>query len=162
MDLVEVLSFIFMLSTTDLGQVSVDTNRQPQIINILENFRIIQLTASAPHRSRCWKTYEITDWFGKARFALFLTYWFVTAYSLQASSRRFNPTRLATTLTSSAPSLPTSISIGGASQDQGFIVLETNYRLYAYTGIIKPCYLSFFYSDSYGDLHQIIPSRSLS
>jgi transcription initiation factor TFIIH subunit 4 len=51
----------------------------------------------------------------------------------QASSRRFSPTRLATTLTSSLPPLPTATSAGGA-KDQGFIVLETNYRLYAYTG----------------------------
>jgi len=52
---------------------------------------------------------------------------------LQASSRRFSPTRLATTLTSSLPPLPTATGAGDA-KDQGFIVLETNYRLYAYTG----------------------------
>lgn len=51
---------------------------------------------------------------------------------LQTTSGRFSPTRLATTLTSSAPPLPTT---GGSSiQSQGFIVLETNYRIYAYTG----------------------------
>ena len=50
------------------------------------------------------------------------------------TSRRFNPTRLATTLTSSSPPLP--ISTGGSSGPQeGFIILETNYRVYAYTGI---------------------------
>jgi len=69
MDLVEVLSFLFMLSTMELGR---------------------------------------------------------------ASSRRFSPTRLATTLTSSLPPLPTATKTGG-TKDQGFIVLETNYRLYAYT-----------------------------
>jgi hypothetical protein len=53
--------------------------------------------------------------------------------ALQASSRRFSPTRLATTLTSSLPPLPTATGAGDA-KDQGFIVLETNYRLYAYTG----------------------------
>jgi hypothetical protein len=52
----------------------------------------------------------------------------------QASSRRFSPTCLATTLTSSLPPLPTATKTGGA-KDQGFIVLETNYRLYAYTGM---------------------------
>lgn len=65
----------------------------------------------------------------------------------QASSKRFSPTRLATTLTSLSPPLPTSSTSGttqassgasialttGAGQ-QGFIVLETNYRIYAYTG----------------------------
>jgi len=50
----------------------------------------------------------------------------------KASSRRFSPTRLATTLTSSLPPLPTATGAGNA-KDQGFIVLETNYRLYAYT-----------------------------
>lgn len=54
--------------------------------------------------------------------------------SVKATSRRFNPTRLATTLTSSSPPLPT--STGGSSGPQdGFIILETNYRVYAYTGI---------------------------
>lgn len=50
------------------------------------------------------------------------------------TSRRFSPTRLATTLTSSSPPLPTSAGSGDGSHAQGFIVLETNYRLYAYTG----------------------------
>jgi transcription initiation factor TFIIH subunit 4 len=64
----------------------------------------------------------------------------------KASSKRFSPTRLATTLTSLSPPLPTSSTSGtirassgtsvalttGAGQ-QGFIVLETNYRIYAYT-----------------------------
>ncbi|KAI0275967.1 transcription factor Tfb2-domain-containing protein [Russula aff. rugulosa BPL654] len=45
----------------------------------------------------------------------------------KASSRRFSPTRLATTLTSSLPPLPTATNTGGA-KDQGFTVLETNYR----------------------------------
>jgi len=51
------------------------------------------------------------------------------------TSRRFYPTRLATTLTSSLPPLPTSTGTGAGSrsQAQGFIILETNYRLYAYT-----------------------------
>lgn len=55
----------------------------------------------------------------------------------------FYPTRLATTLTSNAPPLVTKVdgapsapSINGSAasvQEQGFIVLETNYRVYAYT-----------------------------
>lgn len=52
------------------------------------------------------------------------------------SSKRFYPTRLATSLTSSAPPLlPTnsSSSFTSASNNKRFIVLETNYRLYAYT-----------------------------
>jgi len=51
----------------------------------------------------------------------------------KATSRRFSPTRLATTLTSSLPPLPTTIAPGSGTQSQGFIILETNYRVYAYT-----------------------------
>lgn len=42
----------------------------------------------------------------------------------------FYPTRLATTLTSSAPPL---VSSRHTNEEKGFIVLETNYKLYAYT-----------------------------
>lgn len=56
--------------------------------------------------------------------------------TLKASSRRFSPTRLATTLNSSSPSLPTGTGAASSSQ-QGFIVLETNYRVYAYTGMLS-------------------------
>lgn len=51
----------------------------------------------------------------------------------RATSRRFYPTRLATTLTSSLPPLPTATGTGSGAQAQGYIILETNYRLYAYT-----------------------------
>lgn len=52
----------------------------------------------------------------------------------QANSRRFSPTRLATSLTSSAPPLPTAAGTSNDDDaDAGFIVLETNYRVYAYT-----------------------------
>lgn len=53
--------------------------------------------------------------------------------NIQATPRRFSPTRLATTLTSSLPPLPTATG-SGESKGEGFIVLETNYRIYAYTG----------------------------
>ena len=53
--------------------------------------------------------------------------------SPKPSSRRFYPTRLATTLTSSLPPLPSSGSTGEGAQAQGYIILETNYRVYAYT-----------------------------
>ncbi|MBW0483105.1 hypothetical protein O181_022820 [Austropuccinia psidii MF-1] len=43
---------------------------------------------------------------------------------------RFYPTRLATTLTSSAAPL---VSAERSSEEQGFLILETNYRVYAYT-----------------------------
>lgn len=54
----------------------------------------------------------------------------------------FYPTRLSTTLTSNAPPLVTADAYksgagaatpAAASQEQGYVVLETNYRVYAYT-----------------------------
>ncbi|CAL1716128.1 unnamed protein product [Somion occarium] len=98
MDLVEVLSFLFMLSTMELGrEYSTEhlSGTQTAMLEDLRDYGII------------WQR--------------------------KASSRRFNPTRLATTLTSSAPPLPTTSGSGGTTQSQGFIVLETNYRIYAYT-----------------------------
>ncbi|KAF8552043.1 transcription factor Tfb2 [Imleria badia] len=111
MDLVEVLSFLFMLSTMELGrEYSTDPLSETQKA-MLEDLRDYGLV---------WQR--------------------------KASSKRFSPTRLATTLTSLSPPLPTSSTSGttrassemsvalttGAGQ-QGFIVLETNYRIYAYT-----------------------------
>ncbi|KIJ14446.1 hypothetical protein PAXINDRAFT_135073 [Paxillus involutus ATCC 200175] len=111
MDLVEVLSFLFMLSTMELGrEYSTDPLGETQRA-MLEDLRDYGLV---------WQR--------------------------KASSKRFNPTRLATTLTSLSPPLPTSSTAGGAragpgtsvalttgAGQQGFIVLETNYRIYAYT-----------------------------
>lgn len=48
----------------------------------------------------------------------------------QASPTDFYPTRLATTLTSSAPPL---VSSRHQDEERGFIVLETNFKVYAYT-----------------------------
>ncbi|GAA5961979.1 hypothetical protein JCM3765_007181 [Sporobolomyces pararoseus] len=52
-------------------------------------------------------------------------------YRTSPTSSIFYPTRLATTLTSSAP--PLLSTLHGQSESQGFLVLETNYKLYAYT-----------------------------
>jgi len=97
MDLVEVLSFLFMLSTMELGREYSTESLSDTQRAMLEDLRDYGLI---------WQR--------------------------KASSRRFSPTRLATTLTSSLPPLPTATNAGDA-KDQGFIVLETNYRLYAYT-----------------------------
>ncbi|GAA6016830.1 hypothetical protein JCM10207_003266 [Rhodosporidiobolus poonsookiae] len=51
-------------------------------------------------------------------------------YRPTPKSKLFYPTRLATTLTSSAPPL---VSSRHSNEEKGFIVLETNYKLYAYT-----------------------------
>ncbi|KAI0315121.1 transcription factor Tfb2 [Amylostereum chailletii] len=106
MDLVDVLSFLFMLSTMELGwEYSTDTLTQTQrmMLDDLGHYGVI------------WQE--------------------------SAESNRFSPTRLATTLTSSLPPLPptassTSSSVASSAASggaEGFIVLETNYRLYAYT-----------------------------
>ncbi|KAI9057330.1 transcription factor Tfb2 [Trametes sanguinea] len=98
MDLVEVISFLLMLSTTELGK----------------DYSIEKLSATQKAMLEDLRDYGLI----KQR---------------TATSRRFSPTRLATTLTSSSPPLPTSTGSGDGTHAQGFIVLETNYRLYAYT-----------------------------
>ncbi|KAF8526229.1 transcription factor Tfb2 [Hysterangium stoloniferum] len=105
MDLVEVLSFLLMLSTMELGQDYSTENLSPTQLTMLEDLRGYGLV---------WQR--------------------------KPSSKRFNPTRLATTLTSSSPPLPTvagtgvdNLAPGSGISSEGFIILETNYRLYAYT-----------------------------
>ena len=73
------------------------------------------------------------DSFGSERYDCEYLWKLLTSPS-KPTSRRFNPTRLATTLTSSSPPLPTSTG-GSSGPQEGFIILETNYRVYAYTGI---------------------------
>ncbi|KAJ3555340.1 hypothetical protein NM688_g2633 [Phlebia brevispora] len=98
MDLVEVLSFLFMLSTMELGRDYSVEHLSPTQVAMLEDLR----------------DYGII-------------------WQRRPQSKRFSPTRLATTLTSSSPPLPTASGGGSQGQNQGFIILETNYRLYAYT-----------------------------
>ncbi|CCM04320.1 uncharacterized protein FIBRA_06491 [Fibroporia radiculosa] len=98
MDLVDVLSFLLMLSTMELGR----------------EYSTENLTAT--------QTAMLTD---------LRNYGLVWQQS--PSSRRFSPSRLATTLTSSSSPLPTSQNSGTGPHGEGFIVLETNYRIYAYT-----------------------------
>lgn len=102
MDLVDVLSFLFMLGSLELGQdysKATLTETQIQMLEDLAEFGIIYQTSS--------------------------------------TSTRFYPTRLATTLTSDAGALRGSSagfdSALRSSEGKGFIVIETNYRIYAYT-----------------------------
>lgn len=103
MDSVDVLSFLFMLGSLELGQSYSKANLTPtqaQMLLDLGDFGII--------------------------------------YQSSASSRYY-PTRLATTLTSDAGALRTaSVNFSSSlhasdGSDKGFIVVETNYRVYAYT-----------------------------
>lgn len=99
-DIVEVISFLFMLSTMELG----------------EEYSVDALTKAQEHMLSDLRDYGLV-------------------WQRKATPRRYSPTRLATTLTSSLPPLPTATGAGGAggSGGEGFIVLETNYRIYAYT-----------------------------
>jgi transcription initiation factor TFIIH subunit 4 len=103
MDSVDVLSFLFMLGSLELGLAYSTTTLTPTQRTMLRNlvdFGLIYIPPSSP--------------------------------------THFYPTRLSTTLTSDASALR-SISSGfdnalrSASGSKGFIVIETNYRLYAYT-----------------------------
>ncbi|KAG2179549.1 hypothetical protein INT44_006396 [Umbelopsis vinacea] len=113
MDLVEVLNFLFQLGSLELGQdysVETLTDTQQQMLEDLGDYGIV--------------------------------------YRRKKGSRRFYPTRLATTLTSGTSALVTSLSkketgtaassamIAAAEESHdegGFLILETNYRVYAYT-----------------------------
>lgn len=106
------------------------------------SFRSIQSTLSQKPKSICCPIYATTGWFGRGRWATVRVKrlrFFHATDNIQATPRRFSPTRLATTLTSSLPPLPTaSGGAGSESKGEGFIVLETNYRIYAYTGPLMP------------------------
>lgn len=111
MDPVDVLSFLFTLGSLELG-VSYSTSNltptQQQMLDDLADFGLV--------------------------------------YRRSSDSTRYYPTRLATTLTSDAPALPnhsltatttsfanSSTSADAAANEKGYVILETNYRLYAYT-----------------------------
>lgn len=100
MDSVEVLSFIFLLSSLELGK-----SYQKQ--NLTSN-QIRTLT-------------DLAD--------------FGIVYQEHPDASRFYPTRLATTLTSDSSALSNSIagSLTSSETGSGFIIMETNYRIYAYT-----------------------------
>ncbi|KTW30811.1 hypothetical protein T552_00523 [Pneumocystis carinii B80] len=104
-DPVDVLQFLFMLGNLELGKSYLISSLTPIQINTLENL----------------KDYGIVY--------------------RRKSSRRFYPTRLATILTSNTEAFSSNSDIKNIlhpnhnleSADKGFIILETNYRLYAYT-----------------------------
>ena len=106
MDPVDVLSFLFMLGSLELGQDYSKANLSPTQTQMLD---------------------DLAD--------------FGLVYQNSTSSQRFFPTRLATTLTSDASALSNSTNFSsplrsGSSASQegsGFILIETNYRVYAYT-----------------------------
>ena len=114
MDPIDVLHFLFMLGSLELGQdysTSMLTDTQHIMLEDLRDYGIVYQR----------KVYLI-----------------LVQSHRQAKSRRFYPTRLATSLTSGATALLSNLSPSHTTNptdpsSQGFIVLETNYRLYAYT-----------------------------
>ncbi len=103
LDSVEILSFLFMLGSLELG--------------------------------RAYSTSPLTE-MQRAMLAYLAEFGLV--YVHPSMLTQFFPTRLATTLTSDSSALR-SVSAGfdsgmkGGSGAKGFIIIETNYRLYAYT-----------------------------
>ncbi|KAK5132204.1 hypothetical protein LTR08_009328 [Meristemomyces frigidus] len=114
MDPVDVLSFLFTLGSLELGISYSTLNLTPTQQQMLEDL---------------------------ADFGLV----YVRRSSDDDDTTRYYPTRLATTLTSDAPALPNSSltsttttmtnsnDLSQTSNEKGYIILETNYRLYAYT-----------------------------
>lgn len=103
LDSVEVLSFLFMLGSLELSR---------------------SYSTATLSQTQCRMLKYLVD--------------FGLVYIPPSAPEQFFPTRLATTLTSDASALR-SVSAGfdaaltAASGAKGFIIIETNYRLYAYT-----------------------------
>ncbi|KAJ6262815.1 hypothetical protein Dda_1372 [Drechslerella dactyloides] len=102
MDPVDILHFLFLLGSLELGQDYDMKSLTPTQKGMLEDLR----------------DYGIV-------------------YQRKSSSRRFYPTRLATALTSEVRALssPATTMRNAISQsdENGFLIVETNYRMYAYT-----------------------------
>lgn len=121
MDETEVLSFLFMLGSLELGQDYSTSTLSPTQLQMLEDLSAMGLV-----------------------------------YRSSKDAHTFYPTRLATTLTSDSGSAMSASSndIAQANQgnagtlataNKGFIIIETNYRLYAYTNsLIQIAILSLF------------------
>ncbi|EGG12949.1 uncharacterized protein MELLADRAFT_46475 [Melampsora larici-populina 98AG31] len=96
LDIVDVLSCLFMLGSLELGKeysMKNFSDTQVQVLNDLVDYGLVYLT----------------------------------------QSKTFYPTRLVTTLTSTAPPIVSNPSDQSSSDPNEFLILETNYRIYAYT-----------------------------
>jgi transcription initiation factor TFIIH subunit 4 len=108
----DILNFLFMLGSLELGQdysTATLSATQLQMLEDLAEFGII--------------------------------------YRSHKSASTFYPTRLAVTLTSDAGALSQGAgsATGGGSTSKGFIIVETNYRIYAYTNsLLQIAILSLF------------------
>ncbi|KAF7510511.1 hypothetical protein GJ744_006357 [Endocarpon pusillum] len=102
---VAVLSFLFLISSLELGQAYTKSHLDADQLRILS---------------------DLSD--------------FGIIYQSSSDSLDFYPTRLATTLTSDSntsssnnTNLSSALTTSSTSQAHGFIIIETNYRIYAYT-----------------------------
>ncbi|KAL9094716.1 MAG: hypothetical protein Q9165_002986 [Trypethelium subeluteriae] len=103
MEQVDMLSFLFMLGSLELGQAYSTAKLTPTQLHMLD---------------------DLTD--------------FGIIYRRGPDPKYFYPTRLGTTLTSDAGALRNSNAslanaLGATASDKGYIIIETNYRVYAYT-----------------------------
>ncbi|KAI9659789.1 MAG: RNA polymerase II transcription factor B 52 kDa subunit [Bathelium mastoideum] len=103
MDQVDMLSFLFMLGSLELGQAYSTEKLTPTQLHMLD---------------------DLTD--------------FGIIFRRNIESKHFYPTRLGTTLTSDAGALRNSNAsladaLGASTSEKGYIIIETNYRMYAYT-----------------------------
>ncbi|XP_052389677.1 general transcription factor IIH subunit 4-like [Carassius gibelio] len=104
MDLVEILSFLFQLSFSTLGRDYSVEGMSESLLTFLQHLREFGLV-----------------------------------FQRKRKSRRYYPTRLAITLAAgvtvnpASGSASTALGATAGTGDTGFIVVETNYRLYAYT-----------------------------
>jgi transcription initiation factor TFIIH subunit 4 len=131
MDPVDVLHFLFMLGSLELGQ----------------DYSTSQLTETQHIMLEDLRDYGIV-------------------FQRKAKSRRFYPTRLATSLTSGTTTLLSNLnpspSANPTEPSQGFIILETNYRVYAYTNSpLQIAILNLFVSlkSRFGNLVQGVITR---
>ena len=113
MDSIEILSFLFTLGSLELGTSYSTSNLTPTQLILLDDLADFGLI----HRPSANKS----------------------------NSNFYYPTRLSTTLTSDAPAIPntsTNSSTLGPQHgnNKGYIIVETNYRLYAYTS--SPLHIS--------------------
>lgn len=109
----DVLSFLFMLGSLELGQDYSTSTLSPTQLQMLDDLSAMGIV-----------------------------------YRSSKDAKIFYPTRLATTLTSESGGLNASgdTSSGSTSSaNRGFIIIETNYRLYAYTdSLIQIAIISLF------------------
>jgi len=97
---------------------------------------------------------------------------FGLVYRRSADTSRYYPTRLATTLTSDAPALPNNSltatsattnpsdpSSHSGSDEKGYIIVETNYRLYAYTSSPLPISILSLFSQLHTRYPNLITAK---